>query len=190
MEQVKDIQIFYFHGLNSGEQSSAFKHIKEVFPNTQLLKYNFIVYEKAYKEIESFLRNQTLDNLNTVFIGSGLGGYWANLFCSVFGIQTILINPSLRPRKNLLKYTNEDFICEARAYLFTAEPAKAYKEHPIRIYPRAVFIGLLDNVVNYHETEKVLGNIAKFIYLPDEGHRLKNLQPVLDMIPRLVNTFL
>ncbi|MBL0309218.1 MAG: hypothetical protein IPP77_05940 [Bacteroidetes bacterium] len=159
MELVKDIQIFYFWDVNSGELSPTFNRIKEVFSNTQLLKFNFLEYDKAYKEVESFLRNQTLDDLQTVFIGSGLGGYWANLFCSVFGIQTILINPSLRP-----------------------------SDISIRIYPRVVFIGLQDKVVNYQETKKVLGNNARFIFLPYEGHELKNVQPVLDLIPKFVNT--
>ena len=188
MKQVKDIQIFYFHGFNSGEQSSTFNRIKAVFPYTTLVKYNFMEHEKAYKEIDTFLRNQVLDDVTTVFVGSSLGGYWANLFCSIFGIQTILINPSLNPGDSLLKYLGEEFICDGITYRFTEEHATGYKNNLLRIYPRVVFIGLQDDVVDYHETERILGEHAEFIYLTNEGHQLQDLQPILEMIPRLVNT--
>lgn len=145
-------------------------------------------YEKAYQEIDSFLRNQKLDDTKTVFIGSSLGGYWANLFCSVFGIQTILINPSLNPSDSLLKYVGQEFICKGITYQFKEENAGGYNDNPLRIYPRVVFIGRKDYVVDYHETEKILGEHAKFIYLADEGHQLQNIQPLLEMIPQLMNT--
>lgn len=188
MKPIKDLQIFYFHGFNSGEQSSTFSQIKAVFPNIKLVKYNFMESGKAYSEIERFLQGQTLDDLNTVFIGSSLGGYWANLFCSIFGIQTILINPSLKPGNSLLKYVGQEFIYNGIHYRFTDENAKGYKEISPKVYPRVVFLGLQDDVVDYHETEKILSSHAQFIYLPDEGHQLQNLQPVLEMIPRLVDT--
>ena len=187
MEQIDNIQIFYFHGFNSGEQSSTFNRIKAVFPNTQIVKYNFMDYEKAYEEIYSFLNSQKMDDLNTVFIGSSLGGYWANLFCSVFGIQTIVINPSLKPSESLLKYVGQEFIYDGSTYQFKEENAKGYNDNLFRIYPRVVFIGQKDDVVNYHETEKILGKYAEFIYLVDEGHQLQDIQPVLDKIPKLVN---
>lgn len=188
MKQVKDIQIFYFHGFNSGDQSSTFNRIKAVFPNTQLVKYNFMEHEKAHKEIDTFLRNQVLDDTTTVFIGSSLGGYWANLFCSVSGIQTILINPSLNPSDSLLKHIGQEFICNGITYRFSEENAKGYKNNHFRIYPRVVFIGLQDDVVDYHETERILGKHSQLIYLPNEGHQLQDLLPVLEMIPKLVNT--
>jgi hypothetical protein len=189
MELIDDIQIFYFHGFNSGEQSSTFKRIKAAFPNTQMVKYNFMEYGKAYHEIYTFLDSQKKDGTNTIFIGSSLGGYWANLFCSVFGIQTILINPSLKPSESLLKYVGQEFIYNGVTYLFKEENAKGYTDNLFRIYPRVVFIGQKDEVVNYHETEKILGKYAQFIYLVKEGHQLQDIQPILEMIPKLVNTF-
>ena len=188
MVQVNHIQIFYFHGFNSGEQSSTFNRIKETFPNTQLVRYNFMEHEKAYQEIVSFLRGQNLDDTKTIFIGSSLGGYWANVFCSVFGIQTILINPSLNPAESLLKYVGQEFICNGITHLFNEENANGYNDDPLRIYPRVVFIGLKDDVVDYHETEKILGEHAKFIYLANEGHQLQDIQPLLEMIPQMLNT--
>ena len=67
MIQVKDIQVFYFHGFNSEEQSSTFNRIKAVFPHITLVKYNFMEHGKAYKEIDTFLLNQVLDDTTTVF---------------------------------------------------------------------------------------------------------------------------
>lgn len=189
MTQNNDIQIFYFHGFNSGEQSSTYNRIKAVYPNTKLVKYNFMEPEKAYQEIDSFLRGQSLDATYTVFIGSSLGGYWANLFCSVFGIQTILINPSLNPADSMLKYVGQEFTCNGNIYLFREENAAGYKSRPLRVYPRVVFIGKKDDVVDYKETETTLSGHAEFIYLSDEGHQLQDIQPVLDIIPKLVNTF-
>jgi predicted esterase YcpF (UPF0227 family) len=107
----------------------------------------------------------------------------------VFGIQTILINPSLKPSESLLKYVGQEFIYNGVTYLFKEENAKGYTDNLFRIYPRVVFIGQKDEVVNYHETEKILGKYAQFIYLVKEGHQLQDIQPILEMIPKLVNTF-
>ena len=71
---IDQINIYYFHGFNGGESSSTFYRIRKVYPNTYLVKYNFIEYAEAYREIYDFLRQRELDDLNTVFIGSSLGG--------------------------------------------------------------------------------------------------------------------
>ena len=181
------IKIYYFHGFGSGRDSSTAAAIKKVYPNTEVIVYDTTDYEKALAQFNEFFKGKRFDYTD-MFIGSSLGGYWANRFCSQFGVQTILINPGLDPNSSLRKYDGEEVTgYDDKKKIYRHKDS--YVDVKDRIYPRVVFIGEKDEVVDYKYTEKMLKDHSQFVYLPGEGHTLKDLTPVVDMILKMANNF-
>lgn len=181
-----EIKIYYFHGFGSGLNSSTAKALKKAYPQLQVLTYDTMDYNNAEKQFQEYFKNKRFDH-NDIFIGSSLGGYWANRFCSVYGVQTILINPALDPNNSLKKYDGLEVGYDGPKKKYSHK--ENYKNVKDRIYPRVVFIGEKDNIIDYKYTEKILKGHSEFVYLPNEGHQLKDMTPVIDIIPKIVNNF-
>ena len=179
------IKIYYFHGFGSDTNSTTGLELKSAFPNTEIIDYDTSSYEKSLAQFKEFFKGKRFDYTD-LFIGSSLGGYWANRFCQQFGVQTILINPSLEPDNSLKKFDGKAMYSDGKIYKHKPGGYPSVKE---RTYPRVVFIGKKDDVVDYKYTEKLLKAHCKFVYLANEGHRLNDLKPVLDMIPKIMNNF-
>lgn len=88
--------IFYFHGFGSTPNSSKVTALREAFPD-----HNVIAPQVPLDPTETVKmvveQVQALDNFPVVFVGTSLGGFWANHFAQAFDAPCVLINPSITP---------------------------------------------------------------------------------------------
>ena len=113
--------IIYIHGFNSSPQShkaQLFKHwMDATHPDITL----HIPALKPYP-LETIAQLEELANLNqdnTGFIGSSLGGFYAVHLAEKFNAPAVLINPSVKPFETLSRYLgeNENFHTQERYVL-------------------------------------------------------------------------
>ena len=102
--------ILYFHGFASSSDSDKAKIIKSYISKiskkikifTPDLSNNF---KEANNQITKLIDENEKD---LVFMGSSLGGYYANFFGSINNSKVILINPAIPPLKGFEEYLGEN----------------------------------------------------------------------------------
>lgn len=113
-----------------------------------------------------------------VFVGSSLGGFYAQYFASKWGCHAVLVNPATRPAKGLMGYlgTVKDYYggqfewtmddietLENMEYELARDPLPGPQTH--------LFVTANDDVIDMHETMRHIPNRAWCQVLPDGGHR-------------------
>ena len=102
--------ILYFHGFASSSDSDKAKiiksHISKISKKIKIftpdLSNNF---KEANNQITKLIDENEKD---FVFMGSSLGGYYANFFGSINKSKVILINPAIPPLKGFEEYLGEN----------------------------------------------------------------------------------
>ena len=102
--------ILYFHGFASSSDSDKAKiiknHISKVSKKIKIfipdLSNNF---KQANNQINELIKKNEKD---FVFMGSSLGGYYANFFANINNSKAILINPAIPPLKGFEEYLGEN----------------------------------------------------------------------------------
>ena len=96
--------IVYFHGLSSSGNSGTGKHLKQLFPNENVITPDIPV---SPKEALPFLKNlvSNLESDNTIIIGTSMGGMYAQ---QMTGFRRILVNPAFHVSNTLKKSIGEN----------------------------------------------------------------------------------
>ena len=96
--------IVYFHGLSSSGNSGTGKHLKQLFPNENVITPDIPV---SPKEALPFLKNlvSNLESDNTIAIGTSMGGMYAQ---QMTGFRRILVNPAFHVSNTLKKSVGEN----------------------------------------------------------------------------------
>ena len=173
--------IIYVHGFNSGPESETAKTIQAAFPNE-----NFICPQldhsdfQGTKEILCDLINELAIDEDIIVVGSSMGGFWANYLGIKYVLKTVLINPALNPGETLRGLGVDEATCmQYDEFVTYCNPNFSQK----RI---VVFYGTEDKVIPRSHIDKYYKNP---ILLQGEGHRLQNMQPVLDMVQRMIGNY-
>ena len=153
--------ILYFHGFASSSDSEKAKimkkHISKVSKEIKIFTPDL---SNKFKEANSQIQKLIDENKKDfVFMGSSLGGYYANFYGSIYNSKVILINPAIPPLKGFEEYlgenenysTCEKFIVtkEDIKFLRTLVPKKSNNQNNILILLESG-----DEVLNYIETTK------------------------------------
>ena len=102
--------ILYFHGFASSSDSDKARIIKSYISKVSK-KINMITpdlsnnFKEANNQINKLIDENKKDY---VFMGSSLGGYYANFFGSINNSKVILINPAIPPLKGFEEYLGEN----------------------------------------------------------------------------------
>lgn len=89
------MQVIYFSDCKGGSQSNTYQTIQNHYPDAQVISYDSIDLLAAFVQIKMQLFGAFPGN--SLLIGEGLGGFWAEFFAFEQGFPVILINPSLEP---------------------------------------------------------------------------------------------
>ena len=145
------MKVWYLHGLESAPGGPKVDFLKEVADEVYAPAMDYTSH-KAFGEL---YREITKKGKPDLIIGSSMGGYFADAIASHFGIKTILFNPALHSRsiERNLPYGND-------------------------IGKRVVVLGDKDDVIDPHETFRLLTNVEyyagespnTFIWV-NNGHR-------------------
>lgn len=100
--------IIYLHGLdadpNANKAVITANHAKALGIDTLRPDLNC-----PPDEVVAKLLNLIKENLNTVLVGSSLGGYFATLLSDMTGTPCVLLNPSIRPDVSFRRFLSDNF---------------------------------------------------------------------------------
>jgi len=153
--------ILYFHGFASSSDSDKARIIKSYISKVSK-KINMITpdlsnnFKEANNQINKLIDENKKDY---VFMGSSLGGYYANFFGSINNSKVILINPAIPPLKGFEEYLGENQnYSTGEKFIVTKEDIKFLRSLEIKELNNQKNILVLlesgDEVLNFIETVK------------------------------------
>jgi len=176
-------KILYIHGFASCGDSTKTRLLKSYFGTSEILSPDLPVEPDAAL---SFLRSLIASNPVSLLIGSSLGGFYATKLSAEFGLDAVLINPSVHPYRTLSPFVGTNtFWCSSESFEWKRE----YLMQLLRIaenmqLPDARLLVLLqtgDEVLDYTVAEEAYRDYEVIV---EEGgnHRFENLSEYLSMI--------
>lgn len=153
--------ILYFHGFASSSDSEKARiiksHISKISKKIKIftpdLSNNF---KKANDQIKKLIDENEKD---FIFIGSSLGGYYANFFGNINNSKVILINPAIPPLKGFEEYLGEnENYSTGEKFIVTNEDIKFLRTLVTKKFNNQkntlVFLESGDEVLDYIDTVK------------------------------------
>ena len=96
--------IIYLHGFASVGNSAKSQAIRAAFPDTTVIAPDLPVDPDQVIEIVNKLVADAVaaqPDTQLIFVGTSLGGFWANYFAHQYHARAVLVNPSLQPSQTL-----------------------------------------------------------------------------------------
>lgn len=175
--------ILYLHGFASCGNSTKTKLLKDYFG-----KENVVAPDLPVDTVEaiSLIKRLIFEHDVDMLIGSSLGGFYASFFCELYGLKTVLINPSTQPFVTLAPYVGiNHYWCSGEAFDFTRDHLNALFEFSVgQLKDPKHYLVLLqtgDEVLDYKKAQDKYEGTALFI---EQGgnHRFENLDEHLKRI--------
>jgi hypothetical protein len=180
--------IVYLHGFASAGDSEKSQAIRKRFPDCKVLSPDLSTV--CLPEVMKLLQENYGDEF--VFVGTSLGGFWANVFAQLTNSHAVLVNPSITPSLSLpgtkaknyktgesIKVTDEDI-----AQLKGAEALvkDIYNGKLIDL-----FLAQDDYVIPFLPTISALAGYNSAVITSDGGHRYAmHWNKVLDKLAELI----
>ncbi len=181
--------ILYLHGFASCGDSNKTKLLKAYFGED-----NVVAPDLPVDPVEaiSFIRQQIFAHDIDLLIGSSLGGFYATYFTELFGIKTVLINPSTQPFISLAPYVGTNhFWCSGEPFVFTREHLNSLFEFAVgKLKNPKRYLVLLqtgDEVLDYTKAEEKYAG-ANFFVEEGGNHRFENLDTYIETIKKFRET--
>lgn len=167
------MKIVYFHGYGSSSKSDKVSALNAIAPDIPIL------YDDAKRSLYHFLLPIVLNNSKIMFVGTSLGGYWASKMSDIFGVPSIVINPSTSPKSTLGNYNNP---------LLTNEELQKYPDLDTTFgTPKIVLLAKDDEILNYTLAEKLFNGKANVKVFENGGHRFNEINTISNNIDELLN---
>ena len=175
--------ILYLHGFASCGNSTKTKLLKHYFG-----KENVIAPDLPVDPVEAvdFIRRQIFEHDIDLIIGSSLGGFYATYFTEMYGIKTVLINPSTQPFITLAPYVGTNhFWCSGEPFEFAREHLESLFEFAVgQLNAPNRYLVLLqtgDELLDYTKAQEKYEGATVLV---EEGgnHRFENLDDYLEQI--------
>ena len=174
-------KIVYFHGYGSSPNSDKV---------TALRNAGFDVFAPTIPELPSEVSSSVCDQLensdylsDAIFVGTSLGGYYANSFANLYLMPRILINPSCNPQETLKAYNNPKLTKDELSWLFPIEISSA------NFLPTTVILAKDDDILDYKIAMKKFEKFAKIVVKNNGGHRFNDINTISDNITEMANHY-
>ena len=158
------MKIYYLHGLNSNikKNISKINELKEIFDYEVIgIEYNSLdTADEIEKELTSKIDNT---DFNT-FIGTSLGGFWADCLAHKYNGQSVLFNPCYKPSIILKNILIKQIVDTYIKYEF------------LTTNPKTVFIGRNDELINCDDSSLYYKDRGYIVYFDGE-HKIKTFKP-------------
>lgn len=180
--------IVYLHGFGSVGDSDKSRAIRERFPDCKVLAPD--LSPMCFTEVMALLQKEPFDKY--VFVGTSLGGFWANVFAHLTNSQAVLVNPSITPSMSLPKLPVYNYV--TKAIVEVTDEARAQikgAEDILRLTYNGKYINLFvakdDDVIPFEQTLYTLSNPNSVTITADGGHRYAmHWDKVLDKLGELI----
>lgn len=188
------MQLIYIHGLNSDAQS----------PKGQMLTDWCAIHRPEIKVIRPDLNLpplQVMDILSkaiqsdpdTGVVGSSLGGFFATVCTTKFGVKSVLVNPAVRPSERFKRYFTHGQNGHTTAGGWTMTPSdlvdleSLYQAVPS--YPEKILVLLKtgDEVLDYRVAEGYYGQAGAQCSMIIEAGGDHFMHDMADKIPLMID---
>lgn len=186
--------IIYLHGFGSTGVSPKSQALKDAFPNADVIAPTLPVTPSLIiQTVSELVRKATAYPI--IFVGTSLGGFWANYFAQHFDALAVIVNPSTQPAKSLAEKVNKELFNyqTGEPIVVTADDVFQYiecqKEIAIRYNGALVhaFFASDDDVVDYTTSVSDLKFFKSCTITPTGGHRYdENWGQVIERVKTLV----
>jgi predicted esterase YcpF (UPF0227 family) len=186
------MKIIYFHGLGSTGTSDKSQALKDAFGAENVLTPDYPVDpDKTISQIERLVTPLKREGL--VFVGTSLGGFWANYFGQRFQSKCVLVNPLLDPGVAFIDGAGtivKNYVTGEET-LMTAEMVKGFRSAEAEVGSMnpdlvTMFLARDDDVIDYKRTLAQLPEADIFV-TDDGGHRYeKNWPNVVAFIQMII----
>ena len=180
--------IVYLHGFASVGDSDKSRAIRERFPQCNVLAPD--LSPVCLDEVFAVLYDQPHDNY--VFVGTSLGGFWANLFAHFTNSQAVIVNPSISPTRSLPRKPVVNHVTKQLIELKTEDfqRLKGAEDLLKHLYDGRhvnLFLAKDDDVIPFEQTLFTLKDPKSVTITEDGGHRYAmHWDKVLDKIAELI----
>jgi len=187
--------IIYLHGFNSGGRSQKAAWLREHLAPVPVFAPDYPAHRarEALRVLRKFIRRLRRENpasARLMFIGSSLGGFWAQYLAREFDTRLVLINPSLRPDQTLAqhvgRFANAATGTETVLSADDVKLLKKYRTEPCNWrVPTLTLLDEKDEVLDYRIAAMVLTGCGRTIVYPGGSHRFDHLAEALPEIRAL-----
>ena len=188
------MRVVYIHGFAGGANSNKIKILRREIGGGTIIAPAFAVDANVCETqidniilqlVESADPNQP-SKFPIVFVGTSLGGFWANYAAQRYDTPCILINPATKPSVTLRKYLGKayrDHLTGEKIFL-TEDTIQTYleREKYLADHTNGALINLMvakdDSVIDYQMTLKNLPNVNSLMVSDTGGHSFNNAMPM------------
>lgn len=170
--------VIYLHGFASKGTSEKSAALISEFGSDQVYAPDLpIDPDETIKIVSSIVHS--VSRYPIVFVGTSLGGFWANYFAQKFDANCVIVNPSVAPEitmasrvgQRLKNYaTGEDItITDDMVTQF-----KRYKDEAMTLYNGALvhlFLAKDDDIIDYRQSIEYLKYYNSLTVTEDGGHK-------------------
>ena len=185
--------IIYCHGFGSTGSNPKSSALRAAFPNDTVVSPDLPIDPSATLQILTKIVH-TATSFPIVFVGTSLGGFWANYCAHKFDAPCVLVNPSMTPSATMSLRIGKD-ICN----YVTGEPIVVTSDHVAqfsKLQDEAeylsngalihLFLAMDDDVVDYRKTVASLPFVKSRFVTTDGGHRYEEKwSTVIDLVKTL-----
>jgi uncharacterized protein len=185
------VKIIYLHGFGSTGTSEKSQALKTRFGNENVWSPDLpIDADEVISMVDAHVRR--VNDYPVVFVGTSLGGFYANYFAQRFDCPSVLVNPAFDPGQSLSKFLGEHKNY-ATGLPFELTQAHLDKWTEMRIPSNEVngalinlFIALDDEVINAEQMIKAFPHYRYRKTFEEAGHRFSsNWHEVVDFLETL-----
>ncbi len=188
--------ICYLHGFASIGQGYKVDQLRAAFPDIKVFAPNLPFNPKQIIDVVTRVINKVND-YPLVFVGTSLGGFWANYFAHTIDCECILVNPSTSPSKafsdrvgtsvanyvtgNLIHITAEDVAQYAEC---ERELKELYNGRLVNL-----FLAKNDTVIDHKKTLLEIKYTNSTMLTENGGHRYEtNWHLVIEKLNSMLNS--
>lgn len=173
------MKIVYLHGLGSTGISDKSAALDLAFGEKNVLKPNLpLDPEQTIDLVSKLVAANKKDGF--IFVGTSLGGFWANYFGQMFQSQCVLVNPCLDPGDAFADRTGTfvtNYVSSEKVE-FTPEIIKSFKSAQteamtVNLDLVTMFLAEDDDVIDYRTTLDQMPGVDTYI-TEDGGHRYES----------------
>ena len=188
--------IVYLHGFASSGNSKKSQVLKAHFGHEQVYAPDLpIDPEQTIAIVEDIVAKVTTYPL--IFVGTSLGGFWANYFAQKYDAIAVLVNPSTRPEVTmqtrigipLTNYSTGEPILVTQDHV---DKFSKYKSEAEALYNGSLvhaFLAMDDETLDYKIALQDLQYFKTCTMTPDGGHRYDvNWPKVVEQIDKILNS--
>lgn len=186
--------VIYMHGFGSTGNSPKSQALRAALPNSTVHSPDLPVDPAAVIDIVTKIVREAT-SFPIIFVGTSLGGFWANYFAHKFDAPGVLVNPSSCPVDTMSARVGVDITNYATGepIIITADYVTQYKrlqEEAAYLHNGALvhmFLAMDDSLLDYRTALVNIPYTASLQVTEDGGHRYDvNWSKVVTKVKNLI----